>query len=217
MNLTITFGYKKREKIFDGLDIVLPDNKITVICGHNGAGKTTLLKTISGILPSPIANSQGWYVPAQGGLIQHFSLKEHLEIMSSKMKGASPVNDLLEQARKEFSVAEFENKKVSRLSTGQLMLASLIVAFASESSLLLLDEPFGCLDPTNAEKLVRLLKNFSAAGRTIVITSHDLYLTTEVADKIIFLKDGKVSWEKDELNIKPISVDELKKEYTDYA
>ena len=83
------------------------------------------------------------------------------------------------------------------------MMASIIVACASNSEFIYLDEPFASLDPNNAENLVKILKNL---GKTVVVTSHDLYLTTEVADKILFIKDGKISWQTEN----QLDVEELK-------
>ena len=105
MNFNIFFQYKKNEPLFENINIDFLENKITSICGHNGAGKTTLLKVISGILPSGIQNPQGWYVPASGGLIQHFSLKEHLTSIDIN----SLKNDLVIKAYNQFNAKSFEN------------------------------------------------------------------------------------------------------------
>lgn len=204
MNYTINFKYNKKKVIFENLNLEIPENKITVICGHNGAGKTTLLKILSGVFPTKEQKSKGWLVPASGGLIKHFSLREHLEILQAEKKtGWKDAYDI-------FNAESFASLPVRKLSTGQEMMASLIVACASDSDCLYLDEPFASLDPNNAENLVKVLKNLQ---KTIVITSHDLYLTTEVADTILFIKDGKISWQTTD----SISVEDLKIAYKDFA
>ena len=205
MKYNVNFKYNRKKEIFKDFEIEIPENKITVICGHNGAGKTTLLKILSGIFITDIKETKGWLVPSSGGLIQHFSLKEHLDIINAKE------NDNWREAYELFNAEEFVTSPIRRLSTGQEMMASLIVALASKEEILFLDEPFASLDPTNAENLVKILKN---ANRTIVITSHDLYLTTEVADNILFIKKGEISWQNQEKNV---SVDELKEAYKTFA
>ncbi len=205
MKYNVNFKYNRKKEIFKDFEIEIPENKITVICGHNGAGKTTLLKILSGIFITDIKETKGWLVPSSGGLIQHFSLKEHLDIINAKE------NDNWREAYELFNAQEFAKSPIRRLSTGQEMMASLIVALASKEEILFLDEPFASLDPTNAENLVKILKN---ANRTIVITSHDLYLTTEVADNILFIKKGEISWQNQEKNV---SVDELKEAYKTFA
>lgn len=208
MKHTINFKYNRKKIIFENLEIEIPENKITVICGHNGAGKTTLLKILSGIFPSKndenLKKVKGWLVPASGGLIRHFSLKEHLDIIKAEN------NTNWQEAFSLFQAETFEKTPVRKLSTGQEMMASIIVACASNSEFIYLDEPFASLDPNNAENLVKILKNLR---KTIIITSHDLYLTTEVADKILFIKDGKISWQSEN----QLDVEELKTAYKDFA
>lgn len=92
------------------------------------------------------------------------------------------------------------------------MMASLIVALAANERLLLLDEPFASLDPVNASKLVELLKGF---GKTVIATSHDLFLTKEVADNIVFIRNGVVSWRSDELE--GITAESLMERYKEFS
>lgn len=133
MKYDITFGYKKNNLIFDNFHLEFPDDKITVLCGHNGAGKTTLLKIIAGILPSNINNAEGWFVPLNGGLIRHFSLEEHIKILGKN------TSLLYDEAFEIFSAQSFSKKRISKLSAGQTIMAALLVAFACNENLLLLD------------------------------------------------------------------------------
>ncbi len=205
MNYDIRFGYKKKNLIFDTLKLQIPDEKITILCGHNGAGKTTLLKIVAGILPSNISNPKGWFVPLSGGLIRHFSLEEHIKIL-----GKTPT-PLYEEAFEVFSAQSFSKKRISKLSTGQTLMSALLLAFASNEDLLLLDEPYSVLDPTNAENLTKLLKKRKG---TTILTSHDLFLTAETSYHIQFLKDGKISWINDDENI---TVETLREKYKEMA
>ena len=186
MHFTINFGYKRNRPLFTSLELEVPEGRTTVVCGHNGAGKTTLLKLISGILPSKLEPASAWFVPASGGLIRHFSLKEHLDILEAHKR------EDWRDAYQLFGAEAFCKVPVRSLSTGQSMMASLVVAIASGKELLLLDEPFASLDPTNAQHLMAVL---SRLERTVVITSHDLYLTAECAHRILFIKDGGISWQ----------------------
>ena len=172
-----------------------------------------MLKLVSGILPSSIENPEGWYVSAGGGLIQHFSLAEHLDMLGKDLKQ----NELVKYAYELFEAENFEKERVRYLSTGQIMMASIILAIASSQKLLLLDEPFGSLDPVHAEKLSKLLQKVAENGRTIVITSHDLYLSAETADIIYFIKNGNISWNSQNENIEEFSVEKLKEKYIECA
>lgn len=205
MKYDIIFGYKKSNLIFDNFHLEFPDDKITVLCGHNGAGKTTLLKILAGILPSNINNAEGWFVPLNGGLIRHFSLEEHIKILGKN------TSLLYDEAFEIFSAQSFSKKRISKLSAGQTIMAALLVAFACNENLLLLDEPYSSLDPTNAENLTKLLKKRKG---TTILTSHDLFLTSETSHNIQFLKDGKISWVNGDENI---TVDSLREKYKELA
>mgnify|MGYP003560505788 CR=1 FL=1 len=214
MFYNVFFGYKKNKILFNNMGIDFQEGKITVICGHNGAGKTTLLKLISGILPSAIKDPVGWYVPPTGGLIQHFSLYEHLQFLEMN----ETIQKFVDNAIELFEVKSFLRKRISTLSTGQVMIAAIIVAIASGNEFLLLDEPFGSLDPVNSEKLSNFFCELTKSGKTIIITSHDLYLSSETADQILFIKDGKISWDANkEFPGKKFSVEELKERYLKHA
>ena len=205
MQFNINFSYKKKEALFQNLTLEIPDGEISVLCGHNGAGKTTLLKIISGVLPGSQTIDNTWFVPAQGGLIRHFSLQDHVKIL-----GGTP-NELYDEAFELFGAEAFYKKRIAKLSTGQIVMAGLLVAFASQREFLLLDEPYSSLDPTNAENLKTLLQKRKG---TTILTSHDLFLTCETSKNIQFLKHGKIVW-KNEQN--EITVDELKNAYKEFA
>ena len=209
MTFNVTFGYKRNELIFNNFELNIPEGKITILCGHNGAGKTTLLKTLAKVLPSNLPDCDSWYVPAERGLIYHFSLMEHLDMMSKKE--LLKTDGLLKDAFDTFEAEEFSKKKISSLSTGQNMMASIVVAFASDKKVLFLDEPFGCLDPKNADNLMHLLKKAAQNGITILATSHDLFMTAETADHLVYIKKGKIVYETD-MN-SDITVTELTEKY----
>lgn len=203
MNYKCLFGYKRKNIIFNNTEFDFPENRITVICGHNGAGKTTLLKCISGIIPSSQKLDDCWYVGPQGALIQNFTLNEHLRLLDSENKYAELINH--------FSLSGITDKHISKLSTGQIMLCSIIVAIASNKKTILLDEPFGPLDPVNSSLLADLLKK---CGKTIIMSSHDLYLAAEISDKVYFIRNGEITFEH---SGNQMDIENLKKNYQDYA
>ena len=201
-NITKSFG---NLQVLKDINLHINKGEVVSIVGPSGAGKTTLLKIISGILPSTLKNTGGWFVPASGGLIQHFSLNEHIKILGGGE------NDLYKEAFELFGAKEFEKKRISKLSTGQTIMASVLTAFASGREFLLLDEPYASLDPINAENLTNILKK---RNETTIITSHDLFLTAETSTHIQFLKNGKISWINDKADIE---VEELKEKYKEFA
>ena len=112
MDFTLDFGYTKKEKIFDNLNISFRESKITVICGHNGAGKTTLLKLLSGILPRREKIESCWFVPTSGGMLQHFSIEQHLKILNVSFE-----NSIVSEFINIFDMKYYLTKRYSTLST----------------------------------------------------------------------------------------------------
>ncbi len=203
MNYTCNFSYKKNKVLFQNEKFDFLENKINIICGHNGAGKTSLLKCIGGIYTHKNSLDSTWYVGANGALIQHFSIAEHLKLLKNEDTGLTYINL--------FNLEDIKTKSISKLSTGQKMLCSIIVALCSNSNTLLLDEPFSPLDPINADKLFNILKE---CNKTIILTSHDLYLTSQMADNIYFIKNGKITFNcKDRI----LNSDDLKNNYKELA
>lgn len=211
MKQLINFSYKKSKPLFSDFTFEIADKQITFLCGHNGAGKTTLLKLLSGILPSKSKSEDTWYISSTGGLMFHFSLNEHLSLLN--VKTTFEDNDLWRLAYTLFEAKNFEDKKISNLSSGQVMMASIIVALASKKSFLLLDEPFAPLDPTNAKHLQTILQELKKKDITVLVTSHDLFMTKETADNVLFLKNGKIVFSKKVDN--DLSVDTLFKAYNE--
>ena len=194
------FFYKKNKPVFSNFFLDIPDGKITALCGHNGAGKTTLLKCMSGILPSETVVQNTWFVGTSGSLISHFSLEQNLKLIKHDMSAAR-------RYMEDFGLTEFVKRPVKKLSTGQQILSSLIVALVSGREILLLDEILSPLDPVNQEKAIKILKE---SQKTVLITSHDLNTVCELSDKVIILKKGQIVYENDSSNITP---EELKEKY----
>ena len=204
MKFVCNFSYKKRTTLFNNLTIDFPENKITVLCGHNGAGKTTLLKCMSGIFVSKNIVEDSWYVGSNGSLIVHLSLLDNLSMLEYNKEKAEYYFSL-------FDLSDYIKRPVYKLSTGQAILCSIVVALLSNRNVLFLDEVLGPLDPVNTEKVISELKN---SGKTIFITSHDLSDIVEMADKIIIMKKGQIAYENDNSNL---SINSLKEIYKGVA
>lgn len=192
----ISFGYPRRSLLFEHLKLSFQEHSIVALCGHNGVGKTTLLKLLSGILPQSDGSFislpySKWLLPSSGGLFSNFSLREHLALMRNLVGGALP--ELVDSTISLFDADEFIDNPVDSLSDGEYAKASLLVMLANEPRLLLLDEPFSSLDPKAAVGLCNLLK--SLPDTTIVFSSHDLHMVSELADQCLILKKGKLVWD----------------------
>lgn len=179
----------------------LPYGKHLAIAGPSGCGKTTLLKAIAGLLPydGEIVRPEGavGYMPQKGVLLPWFTVLKNLEIPllingTPESEARNKVLSLIS----EFGLKGFENKFPSVLSGGMYQRASLLRTLLVDTSLLLLDEPFGAVDALNRRKLWLYLEelrkkwNFS----TIMVT-HDIEEAVFLSDIVVVIHNypGEVS------------------------
>lgn len=191
--------FKDFELNIDSLDI--PEGAVIGLIGENGAGKTTLLKCILDLYQ-------------YDGDIKVFGEKIHKEsfekigaVLSNSFFNESfkvkDVLDILKVAYKNFDEDMFYNcadkfkmprdKKLSELSTGNLMKLKIISAICHNPELLILDEPTSGLDPVIRDEIIGFLFDYMKDGdRTILFSSHILSDIEKIADYIIYIHDGRV-------------------------
>lgn len=203
-------GYRGREKIrIDKLQI--GPGKILGVLGRNGSGKSTLLRALVGIIPyeghallnhielSDMAPGERAmkvaYLPQQlspvhmsvGTLAAHgrFARMGFSKVMGEKDRAA--VRSALEKT----GLWEERHRSVAELSGGERQRAYLAMVLAQNTDYLLLDEPAASLDISHQIEIMELLKELTADGRGIVITSHDLPQSVYCCDSICLIENGK--------------------------
>jgi ABC-type multidrug transport system ATPase subunit len=195
------------------LTLSIGDGGITAVVGPNGAGKTTLFGLILGFLtptggrvrvaglpPRRYARSIGaGYMPERFGLPRRWTVRGALRALA-RMDGAG--QDAMvraDRAMTDFGLDGFAARRVGTLSRGMLQRLGLAQAFMGGHPLLVLDEPAQGLDPLWRIRLRELLRSSvagpgagSAAGRTILLASHDLTEVERLADRAILLEAGRL-------------------------
>jgi osmoprotectant transport system ATP-binding protein len=196
-----------------GVSLEIPQGETLVLLGRSGSGKTTLLKLINGmLLPSKgeiLVNGRptaAWdlirlrraigYVIQDGGLFPHFTVAENVGLVPSLEKWdrcriAVRVGELLTLVG--LDPTEFADRHPRELSGGQRQRVGVARALAADPPILLMDEPFGALDPVTRAELQR---EFSALarrlGKTIVFVTHDLHEALLLASRIVLLQAGRI-------------------------
>ena len=205
-------GGESRE-ILSGVSLAVPHGETLVLLGRSGSGKTTLLKLINGML----APTQGevlvqqrrttdWnliqlrrrigYVIQDAGLFPHFTVAENVGLIPTLEKWgsrriAARVEELLLLVGLE--PREFANRRPRELSGGQRQRVGVARALAANPPILLMDEPFGALDPVTRAEMQREFNALARRlGKTIVFVTHDLREALFLASRIILLEAGQV-------------------------
>ncbi len=186
--------------IFEGANINIPKDKITVLVGLNGVGKTTLLKIIAGIIKpqkgSVIRNSKElFYLPQRIKYPTHITLLEYIESSFYKKNWKWFLNkDEKQKIDEILELLELSDKKgtlIENLSSGELQKANIALGLVSCADTLLLDEPTSNMDLINQIKVLDILKKLTNKGITILVVLHDLNLGASYGDYFIGLAKSK--------------------------
>ena len=186
----------------------------TALLGRSGSGKTTLLRMINGLVrPSSGSVLVGdedvgasdvvalrrriGYVIQETGLFPHMTVERNVGLgleLAGRPKGeiAARAQEVVELVGMDFG--EFRGRYPWQLSGGQRQRVGLARGLALDPEVLLMDEPFGALDPiTRAEMQTMLRDLLERVGKTVVLVTHDLDEALYLASRIIFLSDGSVA------------------------
>ncbi|MHB8131873.1 MAG: ABC transporter ATP-binding protein [Mobilitalea sp.] len=210
----IVAGYDKKI-IIDGIDIVIPSNKISVIVGANACGKSTLLKTLARLIKPTsgeilLDGKQISAIPAKqlaqvlGLLPQSPIVPEGIIVSDLIARGRFPYQTFLkgmgkkdyeavEEALDIMGITELANRSVDELSGGQRQRVWIAMALAQQTDILLLDEPTTFLDIAYQIEILDLLKDLNRKrGTTIVMVLHDINLSARYADHIFAQHKGNL-------------------------
>jgi osmoprotectant transport system ATP-binding protein len=199
--------------IIDGVSLEVPRGETLVLLGRSGSGKTTLLRLINGMHWPTKGEvlvegrpTREWdairlrrgigYVIQEAGLFPHFTVAENVALVPGlenwpKEKIAARVKDMLQLVGLEPS--EFAGRRPRELSGGQRQRVGVARALAADPPILLMDEPFGALDPVTRAELQREFQGLALRLRkTIVFVTHDLREALLLASRIILLEKGRV-------------------------
>lgn len=204
--------YRGGKKAVDDLNIEINSGEFVVFIGTSGSGKTTALRMINRMIeptsgkislngedvmkknPVSLRRSIG-YVIQQIGLMPHMTIRDNITLVPKLLKWDSEKKN--ETARKLIDLVDLPENYLdmypSQLSGGQQQRIGVLRALAANQDLILMDEPFGALDPITRDTLQDLMKDLQQRlGKTVVFVTHDMDEAIKMADRICIMHDGKV-------------------------
>ena len=202
------------QKALNKVNINFRENEFVSILGPSGSGKTTLLNIIGGLdkydsgdliineTSTKKYKDRDWdtyrnhrigFIFQSYNLIQHQSVLSNVELALT-LSGVSKKErkNRAQKALKEVGLFEHIHKKPNQLSGGQMQRVAIARALINNPDILLADEPTGALDSETSVQIMNLLKNISREKLVIMVT-HNPDLANEYSNRIISLKDGKVT------------------------
>lgn len=200
------------------ISLTLEAGTTTALLGRSGSGKTTVLRTVNALVEPTsgevtvhgrrvsgvtdeaelVALRRGiGYVIQETGLFPHMTVERNaalgLELAGrSKSESQSRARDVLELTGLDFD--KLRGRYPWQLSGGQRQRVGLARALALDPNVLLMDEPFGALDPLTRAEMQAMLKDLLAKmNKTVLMVTHDLEEALYLADRILFLAEGRVA------------------------
>ena len=185
--------------IVDGVDLTVDRGAVVALTGPSGSGKTTILRAVAGL--EPFSGSVHIEGGSAGLVFQSHCLFEHLSAMENVRLAPKHVRGLAEAEATARAMALLGELDVEHradalpraLSGGEAQRVAIARALAMDPAVLLLDEPTASLDPVRRAELGRVLRGLAAAGRTLLLTSHDAGFVREFADSEVVLSEGRVA------------------------
>ena len=204
-----------KNEVLRDLNLSIAPGGIIAVLGPNGSGKTTLIKSILGmVIPNKgtiAVNGKSikrqWkyrqqieYLPQIANFPNNLKVKELIRMIKDLRQRESNEVELISL----FGLEPFLDKKFATLSGGTKQKVNLLLTLMFDSPLIILDEPTTGLDPVALINLKSLLQKEKNKGKTILVTSHIMQFVEEVADRIIYLLEGKIYFQgsQDELKEK---------------
>lgn len=198
----------------DDVSLTIRRGEVFALVGENGAGKSTLMKMLFGLeqptsgeiwvngekvhLSSPTAA----IAKGIGMVHQHFMLTPVMSVAENVVIGSEPVRGVFFDRKKaeaqvaamidEYNFHISATAKVETLSVGEQQRVEILKALYRGADLLILDEPTAVLTPQEVEDLFRVMRQLKAAGKSIIIITHKLKETMEIADRVSVLRQGKM-------------------------
>jgi len=197
----------------DGVTASIEKGEVVCIIGPSGSGKSTFLRCLN-LLEKPTSGSiffEGVDITAKkaninlhrqkmGMVFQHFNLFPHMTILKNmtlapmKLHGKSKeeAEAMAMSLLNRVGLGDRANAYPSQLSGGQKQRVAIVRALCMEPEVMLFDEPTSALDPEMVGEVLDVMKGLAKEGMTMVLVTHEMGFAKEVADRVIFMADGKI-------------------------
>ena len=202
--------------VLKDVNVSIEKGEIVTIIGPSGSGKSTLLRCIN-LLEKPTGGeilykgenilTPGYNLPQfrthVGMVFQQFNIFDNHDILSNCMVGQMKVlGRSKEEAEKiaienleKVGMKQFAHAKPSQLSGGQKQRVAIARAVSMNPEVMLFDEPTSALDPEMVGEVLKIMRELTETGLTMIIVTHEMKFAEEVSDRVIFMDKGVVAEE----------------------
>ena len=200
-------------KALQGVSADIKRGEVVVVIGPSGSGKSTFLRclnlletptkgtvTVEGVdITNPKVNINK-HREKMGMVFQHFNLFPHMTILKNMTlapmkllkKSKADAEEKAMTLLKRVGLGDRANAYPSQLSGGQKQRIAIVRALCMEPQVMLFDEPTSALDPEMVGEVLDVMKQLAMEGMTMVVVTHEMGFAREVADRVIFMDEGKI-------------------------
>ncbi|WP_019243118.1 MULTISPECIES: amino acid ABC transporter ATP-binding protein [Bacillus] len=199
--------------VLNGIDLSINEKEVVVVIGSSGSGKSTLLRCINflelydsgemifrGEKIHPLKTNLNEVRKQIGMVFQHFHLFPHKTVLENiteaplyvKKMDKTQAQEIALELLKKVGLLEKADAYPRSLSGGQQQRIAIARALAMKPSVMLFDEPTSALDPELVGEVLQVMKQLAREGMTMVVVSHEMGFVREVADRVIFMSEGKI-------------------------
>ena len=194
-------------------NLEIKKGEVVAIIGPSGSGKSTLLRSLN-LLEQPTSGEIFFdgvdlasksvdidlHRQKMGMVFQHFNLFPHKTVLQNitmapvtlKKKTAEQAKEQAMGLLERIGLADKANEYPNMLSGGQKQRIAIVRALAMDPEVMLFDEPTSALDPEMVGEVLDLMRDLAREGMTMAVVTHEMGFAREVADRVVFMADGKI-------------------------
>ena len=191
--------------VVNDLSFTVGQGEIFGIIGQNGAGKTTTIRMMMNIIKSDsgdikilgknlseASKNKIGYLPEERGLYKKLSVIDSIIYLAS-LKGMDRnlAKEKADELLRKTGMMSNKRKKIEEMSKGMGQIIQFIVTIIHDPDIVVLDEPFSGLDPSNAELLKSMIGDLKKQGKAVFLSAHSMNDVEEMCDRILMIKNGQ--------------------------
>lgn len=231
----VSFAYKDSERgvCLDDVSLSIPRGQAVLLCGESGCGKTTVTRLINGLIPqfyegdlwgrvlvggidvseAPVADTARTVGSVfQNPRSQFFNVDTTSELAfgCENLGWQVPlIDEAVERVAGEFGLGDLLGRNLFKLSGGEKQRIACASVSASGPDVLVLDEPASNLDITTISLLAQIIARWKAEGKTVVVAEHRLAYLMDVVDRVVFMEEGRIAWDRSAAEVAALSDGEI--------
>lgn len=246
--VSFTYSSGEKENSLSDISLSIGRGEVVLLCGESGCGKTTVTRLINGLIPHYFEGKLEGSVSINGQDIGGLPLYETAKLVGSVFQNprtqffnvdttselafgaenlglpAGEIEERVEHTVREFGIHNLMGRSIFKLSGGEKQKIACASVAVCDPLILVMDEPSSNLDVATIEELRRLIALWKRQGKTIVIAEHRLYFLRDLADRVIYLRQGRIEKEfrmeelrqlsntrLSDMGLRPLSLEGLKR------